>query len=440
MRMIAISLLAWIGVGACSTPAITATSPELVRRVEKAGAENVVQHEAPNGGAILLGKLEGRDFVLAVPSNWTREVVLFGQGYSTPGATPVVPEDPIAKDPGGGSLRYAYEQGIAVGIAAFDKSGVATQSGVANTLRLRALAQKLGGNRFYMLGGSMGGNIVIALIEQHPKAFDGAVSMCGVTEGWIAIVDHMMEMRAAYNLLTEGTAYELPGVKDVTRSALPTIPSSGETKDGTAFRNAQTMRIIMPVVRLFQAAKANPDGPAAIIARRVADIGGFAVDPAAIAAPLYSAALGMDDIVATMGGLPAGNVGKIYKPVGMTEEEAERFNQKIQRFDATPAAVTYAQKWHEATGRFSTPLVTVHQRLDALVPFSQSEGFGRRVSSVGNQSRLAQYAVAETHMPVPGGLEGLTHCGFSNEQNIDAFQSMRAWVKTGRRPAPDAVR
>ncbi len=396
--------------------------------------------EAPGGGAILLGTLAGRDFVLAVPANWTRDVVLFGQGYSTPGATPGVPADPIAKDPGGGTLRYAYEQGFAVGIAAFDKSGVATQSGVANTLRLRAFAQKLGGQHFYMLGGSMGGNIVIALIEQHPDAFEGAVSMCGVTQGWTSLVGNMMEMRAAYNVLTKDTPYELPGEKDVTRSALSSTPPAGDTRDGNAFRNAQTMRIIMPVVKLFQAAKANPDGPEAKIANQVAEVGGFAVDPAAIAAPLYSAALGMDDIVATMGGLPAGNAGKIYMPAGMSEAERELFNARIQRFVATPAAVAYAETWHEATGRFSIPLVTVHQRFDALVPYSQSEAFGRRVAAAGNQTHLAQYAVAATRMPVPGGLEGFTHCGFSNEQNIDAFRAMVTWAKEGRRPAPDAVK
>ena len=366
--------------------------------------------------------------------------MLFGQGYSTPGSVPGVPSDPLAKDPSNGVLRYAYEQGVAVGIIAFDKAGVATESGVANTLALRDLVSRLGGKQFYMVGGSMGGNVVIAMIEQHPKAFAGAVSMCGVTEGWISLVRQMMEMRAAYNLLAEETSYELPGEKDVTRSALPTVPPEGEARDGQTFRNAQTMRIIMPVVRLFQAAKANPDGPEARIARQVAAIGGFADDPAAVAAPLYSGALGMDDIVATMGGLPAGNIGKTYAPPDMTDDEAARFNQRIQRFEASPAAIAYAQTWHEATGRFLIPLITVHQRIDSLVPYSQSEAFGARVAKAGNDAHLVQYAVSGTKMPIPGGLEGYAHCGFTPEQNIGAFKVMRTWVQTGARPAPDAVK
>lgn len=418
----------------------TSAQAELLAKAKRAGAQSLTVSPAPAGGMILNGTLEGRAFVLAIPANWRGETMLFGQGYATPGSAPTVPVDPLTKDPGGGLFNHVYGQGVASGIAAFDKSGVATESGAKNTMRLRVLAASLGGDRFYAVGGSMGGSIVMALIERYPTAFSGAVAMCGLTQGWRPLIQQLTDMRGAYDILTAGTPYALPGEQDLTRSAMPVTAPAGDATPGDAFREAQKMRILTPIFGLFLAAKANPAGPEARIIRQVAAIGGFAPDPAALGAPLYSAALGMDDIVATMGGLPIGNRGRVYTPPEMTPDESADFNRKMQRYDAAPAAVNYARAWHEGTGTFQIPLVTAHQTIDALVPFSQSEGLGRVVAEAGNSSRLAQYALAPTRMPLPGGLDGFTHCGFSPGQNIAAFEAMRDWVRSGKKPGADAVR
>ncbi|MFC0205359.1 alpha/beta fold hydrolase [Novosphingobium soli] len=412
----------------------------LLDRAAQTGATAITTKAAPAGGMIVNGILDGHAFVLVLPANWTGEAVLFGQGYATPGSAPTVPADPLAKDPGGGLFKHLYGEGIASGIIAFDKTGVATESGAKNTMRLRALMTKLGATRFYAVGGSMGGSIVMSLIELYPQAFSGAVSMCGVAQGWLPLVQQLADLRGAYQVLTAGTPYALPGEQDLTRSALPTVPPAGDATPGDAFREAQKMKVLMPLFALFQAAKANPNGKEARIIRQVAAVGGFAPDPAALGAPLYSAALGMDDIVATMGGLPIGNTAKVYDPPEMTAAEKAEFNRRMQRYAASPKAIAYARQWHQATGRFRVPLVTVHQTIDALVPFSQSEGLGRVVAKAGNTGRIVQYAVPPTRMPLPGGLEGYTHCGFTPAQNIAAFEAMRDWVRNGRKPGSDAVR
>jgi pimeloyl-ACP methyl ester carboxylesterase len=426
-------------------PALAAFAPDpaqtqLLERARRAGARDLRAAAGPERGMIVNGTIDGRRFVLLLPPRWTGEIALFGQGYGTPGSVPTVPEDPLAKDPSGGTFRHIYDRGVAAGIAAFDKSGVATESGTINTMRLRRLAAKMGAERFYALGGSMGGSIVMSLIEEYPKAFAGAVSMCGITQGWLPLIRQLTDVRGAYDILTEGTPYAIPGDKDLTRSALPTEPPAGSAVAGDAFREQQKFRIIGPVLALFQAARKDPGGREAKIIRQVAAVGGFPPDPAAIAAPLYSAALGMDDIVATMGGVPVGNRQAVYSPPEMTAAEAAEFNRRMPRFDADAKAVAYARRWHESTGTFRVPLVTVHQTLDSLVPFSQSEGLGRIVAGARNGARLAQYAVPPTKIPLPGGLEGYAHCGFTPAQNIAAFEAMRSWVATGKRPGAEAVR
>ena len=434
MRMMLLLPLLLAG---CATPSHPPLAPADAAR--KAGATEVVATPGPDGGTILNGKVDGRAFVLAVPAQWSRETILFGQGYATPGGAPTLPADPIAKDPGGGLFRHAYGEGVALGIAAVDKTGIATESGAVNMMRLHDLLRKMGAARQYTVGGSMGGSIVMAAIDRYPQAFAGAVSMCGVTEGWRPLIAQLMDMRAAYDILTAGTPYALPGAKDITRSALPVVPPSGDSTPGDVFREAQRNRLIAPILGLFAAAAANPQGAEAKIIRQVAAVGGFPPDPAALGAPIYSAALGMDDIVATMGGLPVGNTDRRYAPPEMSEAETAAFNRQMQRYRTNPKAVEYAKRWHETDGRFRVPLVTVHQTLDSLVPFSQSQALGQITAKAGNSARLVQYAVPPTQFPLPGGLKGYAHCGFTPAQNIAAFEAMRAWVKTGKRPAPDAV-
>lgn len=421
---------------------LTATQSTQTARAQDLGATDVRTFAAPDGGFILAGKLDGDQFSVAFPAKWNRGALLYVHGYSTPGTPVDVSVDPLAKGTGAnGVLIEAYRDGYAAGHSAYDKAGMGVQTATENTLRLRNFLAKLGAKRFLVAGTSMGGNITLSLIEQNPKAFAGAMSSCGVTDGWETLFGQLIDMRAAYNLLTEGTPYALPGEHDLTRSALPMEPQEGEAATSEAFRWGRIAQIAMPVLALAQAAKANPGGREARILKQIASIGGFEPEPASIAFPLVTATLGMDDLNHTLGGSIYGNVGKVYASPEMTAEEAAAFNAKVQRLEADPSAVANARQWHQATGRFRVPLVTIHNRIDSLVPYAQSEALGRIVKAAGNGKRLVQYTVPGTKAPLPvGGVEGYTHCGFSPEQSAATWEALRIWVETGKRPAADAVR
>ncbi|WP_146130915.1 alpha/beta hydrolase family protein [Sphingopyxis lindanitolerans] len=422
--------------------ALTAAQSTLVTSAQKLGATDVRSFAAPDGGFILAGKLEGDQFSVAFPAKWNHSALLYVHGYSTPGTPVAVPDDPLSNGTGAnGVLLEAYRDGYAAGHSAYDKAGMGVQTATENTLRLRNFLAKLGATRFLISGTSMGGNITLSLIEQYPKAFAGALSSCGVTDGWESLFGQLIDMRAAYNLLTEGTPYALPGEHDLTRSALPMDSPAGEAATSEAFRWGRIGQIAMPILSLAQAAQANPTGREARILKQVASIGGFEPEPASIAFPLVTATLGMDDLNRTLGGSIYGNDGKVYASAEMTAEEAAAFNAKIQRITADPQAVANARRWHQATGRFTVPLVTIHNRIDSLVPYAQSEALGRIVAAAGNGKRLVQYTVPGTKAPLPvGGVEGYTHCGFSPEQSAAAWEALRGWVETGKRPAVEAVR
>jgi pimeloyl-ACP methyl ester carboxylesterase len=396
-----------------------------------AGARSVQVSPRPDGGALIDGVLDGRQFAVAVPKAWNHQGLLFAHGYSMPDSPVAVSGDPVDKDPALGLLKLAYGQGFAVGHSAYDKAGVGVESGAKATLRLEGLVERLGATRVYVSGGSMGGSIVMTLIEQHPRTFAGALSACGVTASWEQEIGGLIDMRAAYNYFTRGTPYALPGQQDVSRSALPTLPPAGSATSPSAFQTAQVIRIAAPVLRLFADARRDPSGPAAAIIRKVSSLTPFDPDPAAFVYPLVTASLGMDDMRATFGGNVYGNRGKAYAGPALTAAEAAALNREIQRIDADPAAVAYAHIWHETEGVFSVPLVAVHNQIDPLVPYAQAVGLEARVMAHGDPRLFTLITVPPQRAPIPGvGVEGYVHCGFTPDQMSSAWSALRAQVET----------
>ncbi|QNA85391.1 hypothetical protein G4G27_16355 [Sphingomonas sp. So64.6b] len=443
-RTIAAALLACAAPvlgAAADTPAaaLSASQTALVAKARALGATDVAATPGPNGGLILGGKLEGDQFALAFPASWNHQGLLFAHGYSTPGTPVAVAEDPVAKGPGGGVFADAYGQGYAVGHSAYDKAGLGVETGVKNTVRLRDFLTRLGTKRTYVMGDSMGGGIVVALLDLYPKSFAGGFARCGVVDSWQTLFGQLIDMRLAYNFLTIGTPYALPGVQDARRSALPTDPPSPAAAQGYLF--GQIGKVATPILALWNAAQKNPNGREARIVSQVAAIGGFDRDAASIAFPLVTASLGADDMAATAGGQVYGNIGKVYASQTMTAEEAAALNAGVQRIAADPAALTYLTHWHKATGRLRVPLVTLHNRIDSLVPFAQEQALANTVAQAKRTSNLIQYDVAPVRAPLPvGGVDGYTHCGFDKVQTLAGWNALRGWVETGKRPAADAVK
>ncbi|KQS02240.1 hypothetical protein ASG11_15850 [Sphingomonas sp. Leaf357] len=438
-----LALLIAVPLAAQTAPATgpTAAQDALAAKARANGATDLTTRPAPGGGVTLVGKLKGDQFAVSFPTGWKGDGLVYAHGYSTPGTPVAVSEDPVTASTGGGLMRFAYEDGVAVGHSAYDKDGLGVETGTRNTKRLRDFLVKLGARRVYAAGDSMGGGIVVTLLETYPRAFAGGLARCGVVSSWKTLLGQLYDMRAAYNFLTKGTPYALPGEQDIRRSALSPIPPAGTTTDAKIYGWGQLTRVATPVLALFAAAKKDPAGHEARILRQVAAIGGFDVDPGSIAFPLVTAALGAEDMATTTGGQPYGNIGKVYANDTMTAQEADALNRGIQRVAASPGAVAYLTRWHEASGRIAVPLVTMHNSIDSLVPYAQEVAFAKTVAKAGSSARLAPYAVPPLRAPLPvGGVEAYTHCGFTPEQTKAAWSALRDWTETGKRPAADAVK
>jgi pimeloyl-ACP methyl ester carboxylesterase len=388
-----------------------------------------------DGGLLLNGTLEGRQFALAIPRDWNRQAMLFARGYSTPGSSIEVAEDPVESDKFG-ILSTPYAQGFAVGHSAFDKAGMSVESGVVNTLRLKRFVDSLGATRVYVSGGSMGGNIVVALIEKYPQEFAGGLAACGVVGDWPSEVGRLVDLRAAYNYYTRGTQYALPGNKDLRHSALSPISSGLVRPIAKIKRFLQIKQIAGPVLDLFAAAEKNPGGPEARIIENIAAVTGAEKDVASFGIPLVTVALGMDDLNVSFGGMVYDNRDKQYASPHLTPEENAALNRDIQRTPAADsAAVAKAADWYQSTGRFEVPLLSLFNEIDPLVPSSvQQPKLRFAVEQAGNVERLLQRRVPAMRTKLPGtNAVGYVHCGLTKDQVATAWNDLRGWVETGVR-------
>lgn len=437
-RLLSLLLTAVIAASGCSgvTNSLSDSQRTIVERARAHAATQLTASAIADGGLILGGELAGHQFALVVPQDWNHQALLFAHGYSTPGSAVSVAENPLEADPSGGLLPLAYSQGFAVGHSAYAKAGMGVQSGAENTLRLKQLVDRLGADKVYIAGGSMGGNIVMALIERHPATFAGALAACGVVDSWSAEIGALIDMRAAYNYFTAGTEYALPGRSSIAVSALSPEPPDLLGFMATPYRYLQIKRIADPILALFEAAREDPDGPQMRMIRRIASVTVFEPELASFLAPLITVSLGMDDFNRTFGGLIYDSSARDYRSALLTDAENAALNQAIERMKADPLAMARADEWHRSTGRFDTKLMTIHNSIDSLVPYAQHTALGARVAQAGNSARLVQVTVPPVSVPIAGtGLKGLAHCGFTPAQTAESWNSLTRWVESGERPA-----
>jgi len=434
---LAATAAACVLLGSCATAKFDDDQQVMVRAAEQAGATSIKAVRAEDGGMRLSGKLEGRAFALSIPWRWNRQAVLYVSGYSIPG-TPVSIPDNALRDDKIGLSRTPYSERFAVGRSAYDKAGMGVQTAVENTWRLKQFMDRLGASRVYVIGGSMGGSITMALIEKHPDAFPGAIAACGVVGDWQAEVGYVIDVRAAYNYFTRGTAYELPGEKSIARSALSTLSWGPLQWTWPLPELIQVKRLITPVLKMFDAAAANPQGPERRIIDNIAAAAGTQADPASFTLPIATVGLGMDDMNRTFGGSIYDNSAKIYSSPYLSARENAALNAGIERIRADPAAVAYANQWYKSTGVFKTRLLTLYDLIDPEVPSGIQEPMLREAATrAGNTGNLVQRAVPAMRQPLFPGIAsnmGYVHCGFTAEQISHAWDDLRVWVETDKKP------
>ena len=370
--------------------------------------ETKLPFDARAGATAYWGVRSGAGYRMEVPANWNGDLVLYAHGYRGTGLELTV-DNPVIRD-------YLLSQGYAWAASSYRANGYVPGVGAKDTHALIGEFRGRVGNpdRVFITGHSMGGHVTGVAIEQWPRAFAGAVPMCGVMAD-TELFDYFQDTY----LLAEHFA-----------GNTPSIPMPDDYySSGSHFATFTTLGYFGPSL-----SPGGEDYKDAIEQLTGGDRPtfdqGFRGEVGAFF-PFFFQAAGT--------GEERSNIDTVYQldgnPAVSSEEVA--LNESIPRVDATPRTRhpnglgRFPGSENDSpriNGTFSVPVVSMHTLGELFVPFHMEQIYARRAAAKGNDDLLVVRAIRDTR-----------HCGFTLTEQIDAFADMVTWVDTGVRPDGDDV-
>jgi pimeloyl-ACP methyl ester carboxylesterase len=356
------------------------------------------------GARALYGRLGNALYEIEVPTNWNGDVVLYAHGFNGSEPFLIVSPPPLR--------QHFVDGGFAWAASSFSANGYDPQAGVDDTLALLDyFRQNVGApQRAYIYGSSMGGHVVVSSLEQHPDAFAGAFSECGVVAG-VEEMDYLV----GYEALGQYMA----GLELLPPSNIETYKTAVMEQLIPALGNPSNRRLTAKG-RAFENVLENlTGGPRPFRHEGFLDrfSGDFTVT--------------FDDLAQqTLAARAATNANVTYHigaGFGLSDSE---LNSGVYRLTADPSArnATSHPAFAPLTGKLTVPLLTLHTTGDGFVPFSMEQDYRRAVDAAGNGSLLVQRAIRRPD-----------HCQFTEAEREQAWDDLVQWVEGGTKPAGDDV-
>jgi pimeloyl-ACP methyl ester carboxylesterase len=300
------------------------------------------------------------------------------------------------------SLRPHYVQrGFAWAASSYQVNGYDVEAGVADTYALIDLFKTVTGERprdVVMTGASMGGHVTAVAIERYPKAFSGAMPVCGVL-GDTALFDWFLDA-SAVAAARSGQRITLPVDPDTWRAQVARFTPDRFWADVLERRSGGERPGFDAAIAYWSAARALPpytDLPFL-----------FGVYPGLTGAPI------------------GGNRLTLYRSTDRLLPTAAEIRLNLAVTRVPPGGDrTGAPRVH---GRPSVPVLSLHDLGDLFVPFSMEQAYALRAAANG-RSRLF----------VSRAIRGVGHCDFTRDELQQGFDDLTTWVDTGRRPGGDAI-
>ncbi len=370
------------------------------------------------GAKAFFGRYDGGVYRIEVPDNWNGELILWAHGNrpdtgaqggivqaefpgSNGSAAPGIPSTA-----GSPRLRQHWiGGGFAWAASSYRCNGSIAGIGLLDTLALRDLFAKVSPtrspSRLYLVGQSMGGGITVRALHLLPNTFAGGLAMCSVVvpEQW----DQWVATTAAAEALTGVRLGADTFDADLARMRTILGPLESLTSKGRQLASVQIALSGGP----------RPFAMEGLAARYYANIEDGA---------------GRRNLQATRAATNVNTRYTLDERLGLTAAELNRI---VQRKEADAALRSGTSPYFEVSvmdGRIHAPLMTLHGTGDLQVPISGQRMLRELVDKAGNSRQLVQRI-----MRIPG------HCRFSDEEQIQAFDDLVTWVRTGKTPEGDDV-
>jgi len=339
------------------------------------------------------GSINGAAYRIIFPENWKGKLVMYAHGYEFMGS-PLQSKNPdwIKR------MKPFTDRGFAVAASDYRNQGLALAQGVDDTEALRHFfVNKYGQpDSTFMAGHSMGGGITIATLENFGKNYVGGLPMCPLAGRIYLQTRKEFDLIASFNALFPGYMPSLSEILDKNQSAKP-VPMN------VAFGKAMTIK-----KEIFS--------KDSLLAADIADR--FDLKPDDLPFALAFGENVLRDIAIKGGGNPYDNTNTLYG--GFRDNLL--VNQKVERLAATtPQDKLFAK--YDRTGNIDKPALVLHTIYDQLIPAEMA--IVRYENLIQEKGKQTYYTVKYTN--------GQGHCNFTDAQTGQAFDELRAWVKTGKK-------
>jgi pimeloyl-ACP methyl ester carboxylesterase len=400
---LAVASLALVFVAACADQSPVA--PPSAPKASLAARRDVNTTSVTWANQITGTTADGAQYGIYVPAGWNGDVVFYAHGIIPPQAPVVLPVpqqdwDDIA------SLRDALGQaGFAIAYSSFSENGYAIKDGIQRTHQLRGIFTSRVGrpNRAFLVGHSLGAQVVQALAETYPGQYNGALAMCGVLGGTKLQIDYVGNTRALFDFfypgVLPGNAMEMPAnVNYVTQIQLPAL--------NAVMSNPAPVPLIAFANQTRLAGNSSPE-----------------IITSLLNALVYHA-LGVNDLLArTHGHILFDNSTTVYGSPLIPDPFYAPVNQGIGRFTATPDALAWLANNYEPTGDLRIPMITLHKTRDRLVPFRHDSVYQAAVDNAGRSANLLRRSQ-----------DSFGHCDLGLPAMLQNLNDLVSWVTTGVKP------
>ncbi|MFZ9660787.1 MAG: DUF6351 family protein, partial [Chitinophagaceae bacterium] len=334
-------------------------------------------------------------YQILMPKVWNKKLVMWAHGYQFAGTDPQSGNADLNK-----RMELFLERGFAIAASDYPIQGFALAQGVDATEELRIkFIEKYGKpDSTFMVGGSMGGGVTVAMIENYSQNYYGGLALCPLSSKVYLQFKKEFDIYATFNGLFPGIVPSLKEIFDVHNHFKPI---------GFAEAGSKMMEIRKAIL-------AKDSVLALAFAKR------FDLKLDDLPGSLFFNQHVLRDLALKTNGNPIDNTQTMY--TGFPDDIL--VNTVAERL---PANVSFQKVFgkYERSGDINKPVLILHTKYDQLIPPSYAvTNFENMVHSKGKDKFLA---VKYT--------DGQGHCAFTPEQTIIAFDALRHWVSTNQKPS-----
>jgi len=337
------------------------------------------------------GNINGARYRVLFPPNWKGKLVMYAHGYEFNGS-PLQSKNPQFLK----SMSPFLDRGFAVAASDYQFQGLALAQGVDDSEALRKyFFDKYGKpDSTFMVGGSMGGGVTLAIMENFDTNYHGALPLCPLSSRIYLQCRKEFDMYATFNGLFPGVVTPLNTIFD--------LKSNYQAQD--------SRKMMAKAMDIKKAIMAKDSALALAFAKR------FDLKLDDLPFSLFFNENVLRDIAQKAGGNPFDNTNTVYS--GFPDNLL--VNQKAERLAATVNPDVVFSKY-DRSGNINKPVLLVHTIYDQLIP--PTYGVVNFENMVHQKGKDQYFTVRYT--------KGQGHCAFSPQQIALAFDELRNWTKTG---------